>query len=1074
MNVTSNTLTLTLDTSALQDPTGTPTGTASATGGALPAGNNYARIVGVDPTGNTTEAGSESAAVVTTGTTSQIAWAWPAISGAVSYRIYPATTAGAETTYFTTNTNSFTQTVAAGTLPGTPPVTNTTSVDVPNNLNLMVGVKLHLADFGAATFLNGQTITIASVLPGGQNTLQITAAFTHGNYTSASDTGTATSGSGITGSSQPSWATARAAVTQDGGAQWINRGSNVQNWGIAAPANAPSIYTSPVTPLYPYWAANTTYWPSLCVYDSGFIFKITTPGTTGGSAPTFNHTTIGDTTTDGTVVWTYVGVLAWAATTSYVKGAYTSFSSGGEWVYIAQNAGTSGAAQTAWPVGAGATVQDGGVVWLCLGKLWDYAGSNNGAFTPNAALSASNIIIDTNGYMQTIQDNSNDNGPFISSTNQPSPWGAVGAFTSETLTATITQYQISANQAIITADNRFLVDELVTIAGLTTGTYLNGVDIGTLLTSSASDFIFAFTHADDGPTSDSGTATILEGAMWLNTGAFAPVSTSPKFYAYAYKSSVTQHVSSASKISAAVLLRAGSQANVQGFGSADPQVDTIVLYATTQGGSTLLEMDEIANPGGGVPWTYLDNVPDTSLNFEVTAAINGANNPPPDGFLPSAYHLGRIWGFVGNKLIYSGGPDTLTGSGNEAFPPNNYFFMPETLTRLWPSSIGLIIHGTANVYVETGLGTAGNPFIPPPVFQEGVGLLNYDALTINGSTMYMMTSTARIISFDPGAGELEVGQPIGDQFTNLYDPATAFLTFHEGSSEDLGLYVGDAAQGWFRMGVLASPESGNVWSPQRVIAAISQTLTITTSQLNSVLTNVQGITMGFSGGATLTVGEAVTFEGTGIAGLDGKTLEVAGAPWPAPSAGLATFVIGKGGINQISPIAATGTMAVNAGCGMLQSVEVSPGVKTLLIGPNVSGPILQRDYSTNEDNGTPYAMNAIIGSLLLCQPGTEAEVEFVTLDSILVLGSTRPTVGLLLGELSGYAASPSFTLLVANSNDLPLLPAAFTLYSDRYDMAQNQNQQSCRHLQMQISWAKENAANELLTHTIFGTLRPEA
>lgn len=119
-------------------------------------------------------------------------------------------------------------------------------------------------------------------------------------------------------------------------------------------------------------------------------------------------------------------------------------------------------------------------------------------------------------------------------------------------------------------------------------------------------------------------------------------------------------------------------------------------------------------------------------------------------------------------------------------------------------------------------------------------------------------------------------------------------------------------------------------------------------------------------------------------------------------------------------------------------------------------------------------MNAIIGSLLLCQPGTEAEVEFVTLDSILVLGSTRPTVGLLLGELSGYAASPSFTLLVANSNDLPLLPAAFTLYSDRYDMAQNQNQQSCRHLQMQISWAKENAANELLTHTIFGTLRPEA
>ena len=159
------------------------------------------------------------------------------------------------------------------------------------------------------------------------------------------------------------------------------------------------------------------------------------------------------------------------------------------------------------------------------------------------------------------------------------------------------------------------------------------------------------------------------------------------------------------------------------------------------------------------------------------------------------------------------------------------------------------------------------------------------------------------------------------------------------------------------------------------------------------------------------------------------------------------------------------------GCGAIQSVEVEPGIKALLIGPTASGPILQRDYSTYADNGTPYPMNLKIGSLLLCQPGTEAEIEFVTLDSLLL--GTRPTVGVLLGELSGYSNSPGFTMLQSTARDLPLLPAPKTLYSDRYHMAQSQNQQSCRHMQLLIEWAAEDVANELLTHTVYGSLRPE-
>lgn len=978
VSITDDVLTLTLDTSQLADPSGTPTGVAAAIGGTLPAGNHFIRISAVDPTGNVTEAGNESAAVATTGTTSQIVWSWPAVAGAVGYRIYVASVAGTEATYFTSVTNSFTQTAPTSVAAGTPPIVNSTSIDVPDNLFLMVGVELELDGLLTATFLNGQTVTIASVVPGGQASNLITATFAHADYASTADQGTAVSGSGITGNTQPaSWATVLWDVTQDAGAQWINRGNYVQNWGIATPASAPTIFQSVAPTLYPAWQPDTGYWPSRCVtstYVSG-IFLLTTPGMTGAIEPTWDESSFGATTADGTAEWTYKGILAgWTAATAFPKDSYTTFNNGGNYyVYVSQNPGVSGASQT-WATGAGTIIQDGSIVWICTGKLLDY-GQN--IVSPSHNVSSSDKIVDSNGYIQQVQDPPGNMLGFSSGSTPPT-WGSTGGLTTETLVATITSY-VEFGDIVVSAVNSFPdFGQTVVITGLTVFTALNGSWM--LERTTRTTFIIIAPSPGLTPVADSGKATVQEANMWLNIGPYAPVSTAPRFYAYAYKNSVTKHVGSVSRQSAAISLLGGNVANVQGFGSPDPQVDTIVIYQTTEGGSTLLEADEIKNPGGGIPWTYTDQIPDTGLNFEIPAAINGTNNPPPPGFLPSAYHLGRIWGFVGNKLIWSGGPDTLTGSGNEAFPPNNYFEMPETLTKCRATSIGLLIYGTANIYIETGLGTPDSPFIPPPTFQEGVGLLSYDAECVNGSTTYMMTSAGRVISLDPGAGEVEVGFFIGNLFDSDFDPSLSYLTFHEGSSEDMALYVADGSTGFYRMGILGAPEAGNIWSPFREIVG---------------------------------------------------------------------------------------------GCGAIQSVEVNVGrkPKKLLIGANVSGPILQRDYAVYSDNGDAYPMWLLIGSILLCQPGTEAEVEFVTLDSLLI--GTRPSVGLLLGELSGYAATPPFVTLQANGRDLPLLPAPKTLYSDRYDMAQNQNQQSCRHLQMRIDWAVEAVANELLTHTIYGTLRPE-
>src|SRR5947209_18192809 len=154
---------------------------------------------------------------------------------------------------------------------------------------------------------------------------------------------------------------------------------------------------------------------------------------------------------------------------------------------------------------------------------------------------------------------------------------------------------------------------------------------------------------------------------------------------------------------------------------------------------------------------------------------------------------------------------------------------------------------------------------------------------------------------------------------------------------------------------------------------------------------------------------------------------------------------------------------ITGGCSGVQSVEVSPGSHKLLVGPASSGQILKRDLSTNTDNGATYAHNAIVGSIVMAQPGQLAELAFITLDGIRT--GTRPTIGVLLGEISG-----AFEVLTQNCQDPPNLPASATLYADRYYLAQNSAPPLCRHLQIMFSYAAEDAANELLTYTIFGAV----
>lgn len=630
--------------------------------------------------------------------------------------------------------------------------------DPANPLNIESDIALTLAGLTTVPSLNGTTPYTTIVVSSSQ--VVISGLFFGVPIVAYSvETGTATTGTGITGAAAPAWNATQGLATQDNTLQWVNMGPSVQNWGADGPTAAPTVTQAAAPSIYPDWAASTWYAPKFVIVDSnGNLQQLTTAGTTGGAAPVWN-VTVGGVTADNTANWTNLGTGAWVASHAYAVGAvvqatYTYTITvpqgqliNGQWqtVYVQQQvtitsfftcitAGTSDVNAPNWVNGLNTTTNDHDVVWQNNGTPPGWPGAA-------AALSLATKVLDANGSIQVAQ-----------------VMGASGA------------------------------------AAPTWAT-------------------------------DIGATTPDNSQRWLNQGPYAAANQYAWMWAYSGKNSITGHITTASPISAALVVAARNLAVIQGLGMADPQLDKIVLWRTVQNGSLLLYDDEFTNPGAGRAWVYTDTNQDPSstaspskgqLNFLITAPINSVNNRPPAGFIPQAFYLGRIWGYVGNRLVWSGGPDTITGAGNEAFPPLNQTTFPSAGVTCWATSIGLICYTRSDVWVVLGQGTANSPFYVVN-FQAGVGLANQDAFTVNGSTAYGMLTSGQMVSMDPGAGELEIGFPIGDQFDELYSQANTYCAWHQGSSADMALYVADGSMGWFRMAAVAAPESGNVWSNRALI-----------------------------------------------------------------------------------------------------------------------------------------------------------------------------------------------------------------------------------------------------------------
>jgi len=636
-------------------------------------------------------------------------------------------------------------------------------------------------------------------------------------YTTMTDVGgkistvPGSAGVGTTGLVTPPFINLAGASIYEEGIEWANRGSNLQNMGLAGPEQAPEVSLLPPAALpapVNVWVASAYFaqagaGPVTIVDNTAgpYIQEVTQVGTTGATQPAWNMTP-GGTTADGSVVWTNKGLVGRVQNQAYQLGDRVAVT-----YYVQVITGYAGYAGpgSGYPGYAGDTR---------YGDGYDPGGITPGSpiFSTIGPFSSYFTCVTAGTTLDAPSDSvqwSNSPGQFV--TDGTVTWQNTG--TLKLWPGAFADLSHSGDGSIV--DSNGNVQNVVTpgVTGATEPTWAT----------------------------DQGVTTTDGGVVWINAGpSVGGTSVTPDtvpgkwYYGYAFKNAFTNEVSNMSPFSTPVVPVPGAAVSVSGVDSDDPQYDTIVIYRTLQGGSTFFWIAEIsALSVVGGRWNYLDVSPDppapgATMNLLLTAAVNLENTPPPRGTTNWAFHLNRLWGSVGNLVVFSNPPGFSIGSSYTQFPPNNFFTFSSKVNRLWPiGTAGLLVFTASDIFIITGTTTA--TFSPAP-FLKGVGLLHYSALSVMGSIISMYTADGQLITLDPNAGVTEIGFPIGNLINASFDPRTAFVSWHVSGSQDKALYLSNGSTGWHRLSPTAAPESGLMWSPfAEIVGGISAVQSIEVS-----------------------------------------------------------------------------------------------------------------------------------------------------------------------------------------------------------------------------------------------------
>jgi hypothetical protein len=288
-------------------------------------------------------------------------------------------------------------------------------------------------------------------------------------------------------------------------------------------------------------------------------------------------------------------------------------------------------------------------------------------------------------------------------------------------------------------------------------------------------------------------ASVTGSVVYTGTGiALLLTDGTPTTGQYTVAAGVYTFSSGDSGAAVTITYNTGVSFQVSGVGSGQASVGFIDLYRTADGGAQYYFDQTIPNPGA-VAFTINDTVTDALLNDFRIAPVAYANNPPPPGLTLLCWYAGRLWGASGNTLYFSGGPDTTNGVGAESWPPGNNYTIPGGITCLTPTSQGLIISTSDDLYVTTGTTLA--TFTVPIVWQANSGVPNQNCMSQDGDSLYMFTTRGCVISYVSGA----IADPGSFNATKFgaFDPATTSITVHR-SGEDTGIFVSDGVSNLWR------------------------------------------------------------------------------------------------------------------------------------------------------------------------------------------------------------------------------------------------------------------------------------
>jgi hypothetical protein len=541
-------------------------------------------------------------------------------------------------------------------------------------------------------------------------------------------------------------------------------GTNVSNWGTAAPTIAPNL--GQLTSSVSFWQPNYNFnsWPATIgpvIVDSNGNFEYGALGnvTTGSSVPVW-PAGLAQTVVDGNTKWLNCGpYTGWSPSTAYVFAQMITDSNGN--LQFCQTGGTSGGSAPSWATTVGATTTDNGVTWISKGPLLSGTLKQSGTPTIQYGYVYGYCFRTVYGELSTCSPLSTTTGPGIGPF-QIQVFGQNPVDTQCFQDLTIVSIAIDANQNLTVTYNPASVSlqnvaagQNYTLSGLSAATFLNG-QVVTVASVGTNSFTAIFNHAQYGPASDTGTANF----------------------------------------------------------------NSVELYRTDDGGGLLFFMTSFP-PNTQVidhiiqPWSYIDTNPDNVLLQNLIAPISHLNDPPPGttGSLVTqagtilAYWQGRIWMVVGNKVYFDAGPDCTNGVPESSWPPANVFQYPGPILGLNPTSQGLLVWGSD--YVSMVLGGPQTLSFFPWDLLKNFGISSVNAISQDGDSIYVLTTQGEAYLLND-TGKEDFGNYIAD-LLELFPNTSAYVTMHR-QGRDAGVYVCDGQSTIYRYSL-----NINSWSTAGVV-----------------------------------------------------------------------------------------------------------------------------------------------------------------------------------------------------------------------------------------------------------------